>query len=224
MDCAATVADCIAYSSSSHTNRESSHQPDNLSVRALCHPTPARELAALATAATARSLPIWYDPTRKRVLGSLASSLRVISPIAAHTSSWSGNFHCGAQYVVSNRSSSILPCVRMSRWSAGSSRTRRAARKSPVCSTILPVALCRRCTSTEPGQWLASMKVASATSPSPVGTSNGTPRGIGRTMEDLTPMTAVRSAPVTGEQYIGAGPLKPACRPHVWSEWKCVRK
>ena len=71
---------------------------------------------------------------------------------------------------------------------------------------------------------MASMKVAIATSPSPVGTSNGTPRGIARTIEDFTPMTAVSSAPVTGEQYIGAGPLKPACRPHVWSEWKCVRK
>ena len=36
-----------------------------------------------------------------------------------------------------------------------------------------------------------------------------------RTSSDLTPMTFVRSAAVIGEQYIGAGPLNPACSPHV---------
>ena len=206
------------------TNRSSSHHPHSLNVFALRSPTSARDPAALATAATAFSFPMLYDPTRNSVRGSRRSSSLTISPSVSQTSSCVGNAHRGSQYVVSNSSSPIAPSAAMRSCSAGSSRTRSAARKSPVCSAVRDVLACFMYTSTAPGQWFASKKVTIACDPSAVSTRVGVRVGTARTRSGSTPRTSTRSDAVTGEQYIGAGPLNPGCKPVVWSLWKCVRK
>ena len=94
---ARSEASATARSSSSHRKRFSSHQPVSLSVRARCHPTPTRLRTAFATAFTARSLPMEYEPTRNSVRGSLRSSLRAISAIAAHARLRSGKRQRGSQ-------------------------------------------------------------------------------------------------------------------------------
>ena len=94
---ARSAASATARSSSSHRKRFSSHQPVSLSVRARCHPTPTRLRTAFATAFTARSLPMEYEPTRNSVRGSLRSSLRAISAIAAHARLRSGKRQRGSQ-------------------------------------------------------------------------------------------------------------------------------
>ena len=133
----------VSNSSPSVTKTSSSHHPVSLSVRALCQLTSTLLLAlltalrtAVATARTARSLPMEYDPTRNNVLGSRFNSFFAIVPIVAKTSLWSGKRQRGSQYVVSKYNSPTGPFFFINSCRCLSSLTHRAARKSPVCNAV----------------------------------------------------------------------------------------